>query len=154
MEKFSRIPLSLPSLPSRMSRSHERGVDRVVSKTSAKVTPVQSILRHIEPHLFALLESPEYPPTWSTIFHSSPLPSIPTCLSSATPQSPRNPPLTKRATRRWGEGGEEERGCYPRADKKHLVPPRIGNTIGIVIRGAIGVHPLCSKKLELGVAIP
>lgn len=108
MEKFSRIPLSLPFLPSRMSRSHERGVDRVVSKTSAKVTPVQSILRHIEPHLFALLESPEYPPTWSTIFHSSPLPSIPTCLSSATPQSPRNPPLTKRATRRWGGGGGGE----------------------------------------------
>lgn len=124
------------------------------AKTSAKVTPVQSILRHIEPHLFARsnLENihASFIPTVRSSFPVRPSlapPSLPTCLSSATPQSPRNPPLTKRATRSYVT-------CYPTEPTKNISLTRfarIGNTIGIVIRRVIAsctstLHALQRRK--------
>lgn len=97
----------------RDSRLSEVSID--VSKTSAKVTPVQSILRHINPISLPTRCSRNAPHSLTFVFRFPPtiqppichpfeqqhLSSLllPTCLSSGAPQSPRNPSLTKRATR-------------------------------------------------------
>lgn len=102
LEFFSSISRrSFRSLLSRITARAECRSTRVRQVT--KVTPVQSILRHIEPHLFARSNLQNIP----SDHLSPPPPSHPLfCHSSVTAKSSVN---TKRATRTYVTWG-----CYPR----------------------------------------